>query len=465
MSDDPGAGAPDSPHDPDDDAPLMDQRAIMGAREFLGKGYEGWAYYADPISILRPLFDLSDLGVVEVQKAPSYDETLIYGESRSSYFDQLSAKISLSGAHGGFSGEVSGAFSDDVLTKRSNVYATNQAVQAYHRLNLRENATLLPEAAEAIAEAEPQQLFTTWGSHYLRSVLNGARVSFSSYVNTTQVTKNFQMSAAVKASYLELIKGEGSSGVVKKSDLDQVSGNRHIRVMGGDPAKANAIRDATGHAADHYREWAESVPDFVSIADFGRGGLVPIYELAATPERRAELEIAWGPFMLAQTNPLLLDDPAPPPSPVAVSKNATVRLRNADDRYIASSETASRYYYARMGRKPIKLQLDGGNRPLTHGSCLRIKTKEGGVWKGKWKQRVFLGAFGNVRQLYYWDDYGSKTNWIIEKSGGRRDEPIHYGDPVSIRNESFSDQYLRTEANNYVTTGRQAQTWVFEPGG
>ena len=465
MSDQTRVDAQPISTDPTSDNPPMDTRAVQGAREFLGKGYEGWAYYADPRSILKPLFDMSDLGVVEVQQTPSFDETLIYGETRNSYFNQLSAKISLSGAYEGFSGEVSAAFSNDVLNDSSNVYATNKAVQAYHRLTLKDTATLLPEAAEALASAEPEWLFATYGTHYLRSVLIGARVFFSSYVNSSKVTKNFQMSAAMKASYLELVKGEASAGVVNKDDLNKVAGNRHIRVMGGDPAKANAIMDARGNAAEHYRLWAESVPDFVSIADFGRSGLVPIYGLAATPGRRAALELAWGPYMLAQTNPLLLEDPAPPPSPAAVMKNARVKLRNADDRYLAASESATRYYYARMGKKALTLQLDGGGRPLVHGSLLCIRTTES--WSGKWKPRTFLGAFGDVHQLYYWDDYGSKTNWIVEKAkGGQTGEAIRYGDPVWIRNEAYADQYLSTDSDNYLTTRKGTpESWMFEPAG
>jgi hypothetical protein len=441
----------------------MDQRAISGAREFLGKGYEGWEYYADPRSILKPLFDLSDLSVVEVQEAPSFDETFVYGESRKRYFNQLSASIALGGAYEGFSGEVSGTFSNDVLNTSNNVYATNKVVQAYHRLTLKNTARLLPDVAQAIATAEPSVLFDTYGTHYLRSVLIGARVSFSSYVDSSRVSKNFQMSAAVKAAYLDLVKGEASTGSVNRDDLAQVAGNRHIRVMGGNPAKANAIIDASGNAAEDYRQWAESVPDFVSIADFGKGGLVPLYELAATPERRAELEAAWGPYMLAKTNPLLLEDPAPPKP---IMKNARIKLRNADDRYLAKSESATRYYYAKMGKQAQVMLLDGGNRPLVHGSSLSIKTTE--VWKGKWKARTFLGAFGDASQLYYWDDYGSKTNWIIEKaSGGQAGDPIQYGEPILIRNEAYDDQYLGTDRNNYLTTSKDQppQTWVIESAG
>lgn len=445
------------------DGLVLDQRAISGAREFLGKGYEGWEYYADPRSILKPLFDLSDLSVVEAQDAPSFDETFVYGESRASYFKQLSASIALAGAYQGFSGEVSGTFSDDVLNSSSNVYATNQAIQAYQRLTLKDTARLLPEVAQAIATAAPNDLFDTYGTHYLRSVLIGARVSFSSHVNSTRVTHNFQMSTAVKAAYLNLVKGEASGGAIDKNDLAQVAGNRHIRVMGGDPAKANSIIDASGNAAEDYRQWAESVPDFVSIADISKGGLVPLYELAATPERRAELEAAWGPYMLARTNPLLLKDPA---KPSVILKNARIKLRNADDRYIAKAESATRYYYAKMGHAAQVMRLDGGDRPLAHGSSLRIKTTE--AWEGSWKARTYLGAFGDAHQLYYWDDYGSKSNWIIEKhSGGRPGDPIHYGEPVLIRNEAYDDQYLRTDRDNYLTTGKDkpVQTWVIEPAG
>jgi hypothetical protein len=461
------ACSPERPAEPPPAKPpdglVLDQRALSGVREFLGKGYEGWEYYADPRSILKPLFDLSDLSVVEVQDAPSFDETFVYGESRSSYFKQLSASMALAGAYEGFSGEVSGAFSNDVLTSSKNVYATNKVVQAYHRLTLKDTARLLPEVVQAIATAAPNTLFDTYGTHYLRSVLIGARVSFSSHVNSTRVTSNFQMSTAVKAAYLDLVKGEASGGVVDKNDLAQVASNRHIRVMGGDPAKANAIIDTSGNTAEDYRQWAESVPSFVSIADFGKGGLVPLYELAATPERRAELEAAWGPYMLAKTNPLLLKDPA---QPSVILKNARIKLRNADDRYLAEAESATRYYYAKMGQKAQVMKLDGGKRPLVHGSSLRIKTTE--AWQGQWKARTYLGAFGDARQLYYWDDYGSKSNWIIEKnSGGQAGDPIQYGEPVRIRNEAYADQYLRTDRDNYLTTSKDkpAQTWVIEPAG
>ena len=80
-----------------------------------------------------------------------------------------------------------------------------------------------------------------------------------------------------------------------------------------------------------------------------------------------------------------------------VRKNARVKLRNADDRCIAASESAACHYCAKVGNQALTLLLYGGNRPLTHGSSLSIKTTE--VWKGKWMAHTFLGAFGDVHQL------------------------------------------------------------------
>ena len=44
-----------------------------------------------------------------------------------------------------------------------------------------------------------------------------------------------------------------------------------------------------------------------------------------------------------------LDEPVPTPSAVVVRKNARVKLRNADDRCIAVSESAACHYCAKVG--------------------------------------------------------------------------------------------------------------------
>lgn len=63
------ACSPETPAEPSPpakppDGLVLDQRALNGVSEFLGKGYEGWEYYAGPRGILKPRFDLSELSLV-----------------------------------------------------------------------------------------------------------------------------------------------------------------------------------------------------------------------------------------------------------------------------------------------------------------------------------------------------------------------------------------------------------------
>lgn len=446
--------------DTSDLAATLDSVVRAGVKEYLGKGYKGYEYYADPRSITSPLFDVSDTAGVEIQEAPSYEGNFIYGQSRKTYFDALSGSIALSGTYGGFSGEVTSSFDQQTLNNSNNVYATSNVTQAYYRLSLNDTAQLLPAVQQDIAAMEPQTLFDKYGTHFLKSIYVGARVSFSSYADTTQVSKSFDANATVKAAYAEVVKGEASAGGVSRKDVEEVIRNKHVRVMGGDPAKGHAIVGGQGEPSANYNAWSKSVPDNMSIADFASGGLVPIYELAATPERREALLVAWNTYMDAHTDDLLQKDP---PKPVVVKKNSKLMLLSSDDRYIAKSDPATRYYYAQLGQNGITLQLGGNGKPLLGGGVVTIKTTE--KFKKSWKDYNLLGAFGDATELYYWNNYGSKSNWIFEKiKPNEAGQPFHFGEQVYIRNEAYSDQYLAPYKNNYLTTTKDSKhKWRIQP--
>lgn len=447
--------SPDAPDAPDrsDESAILDSTALAGVKDFLGKGYKGYEYYADPRSITTALFDTRRHAGVEVQTSPSYEGHFVYGQSRKTYFDALSGSIGLSGAYGGFSGEVTASFNKQTLTDSNNVYATSNVTQAYYRLSLNDAAQLLPAVQQDIAGMDPRALFEKYGTHYLKSFYVGARISFSSHADTSRVSKNFDANATVKAAYSEVVKGVASGGSVTRKDVEEVIRNKHVRVMGGDPAKAHAIVEGLGESSANYSAWSASVPDNMSIADFASGGLVPIYELAATAERRGTLLAAWNAYMDAHTDDLLQKDD---PKPVVVTKNSKLRLLSSDDRYIAKADPAPRYYYAQLGQSGVTLQLGGNDKPLIGGSVITIKTTES--FKKGWEDYNLLGAFGDATELYYWNDYGSKSNWIFEKiNQDEAGQPFHFGEQVYIRNEAYSDQYLAPYKNNYLTTTKQGK--------
>ena len=133
-----------------------------------------------------------------------------------------------------------------------------------------------------------------------------------------------------------------------------------------------------------------------------------------------------------------------------IKKNSSITLRSADKRYVVNARSGEGYYYARLGGAAQVMVLEAGDEALVGGSAVRIRTTE--KWRGEWAGKTYLGAFGDKAELYYWDYYGAKTSWIIEKVTGKPGEPIYSGDKVYIQNERFTGQYLTTHPKNYLTT-------------
>ncbi|MGL5941849.1 MAG: hypothetical protein ACRC2S_16030 [Waterburya sp.] len=62
---------------------------------------------------------------------------------------------------------------------------------------------------------------------------------------------------------------------------------------------------------------------------------------------------------------------------------------------------------------------------------ISIECLEGGLSKYFW-----MGAFSDSKYVYYWEEYGDKTNWIISSSSSSGD--IHFGDLVTLKNVNYA---------------------------
>lgn len=429
--------------------------------DFLGKGYKGYQFYANPKSCTLPLFDLSASDAVSIQKAPSYRGRFVSGESLSEFYNAFSANISVSGSYNKFSGEITSNFTNSVLNNRSHSFIASHITQTYYRLILSDAAPLLPQVETDLQQMEPTQLWDKYGTHYLQSIYIGGRISFSSYIDRAKIEQGYDLEATVEAAYLEFVKGKASAGTVNKSVFDQVVRNREVDVMGGDPAKANSIMDGSGQASDAFNAWSASVPAYMSISDFADNGLIPIYELVADPERHALLKAAWTTYMADNTAAVLKQAPPKP-----VKKDAFFYLKSSDGRYYSQApyNAMYSYYYPTIADKAQKLRFGGGAQTLKNNYNITIKTNE--KFKdsitGKWSKYVYLGAFKLKHWVYYWTLYDAKTNWFIEKAVPAKDDQIYFGDAIRIRNEHF-DQYLWPEKDGFMTTKIEPYTWIIEP--
>ncbi len=442
---------PDQPY-----APVHAEQVKKGIAEYLGKGYKGYQYYASPESCTFSLFDLSDPNVVDIQDAPKWEGRFASGENKTEFYDEFFAKASVSGVYDGFSGEITSTFNKSTLKNRAHSFATANIAQTYYRLTILDSAPLKEDVAQDLMQLEPNALFDKYGTHYLKSIYIGGRIGFSSFVDRSKVTETFNLQATVDASYLEIVKGSASAGTVAKQDIEIVSRNKRIIVKGGDPAKAANVQDGSGEPAASYNAWAESVPQFMSISDIADNGMVPIYDLVADADRKNELETAWQVYMEAHTDDVLKEG-----EPKVITKSDDFRLKGEDGRYFGAAPYVwgESYYYPTIASSGQTLQLDSGTEALETGHNVKIKTLE--KFDGSWVDYVYLGAFGNKHELYYWitKAYEAKTNWYIERVVPASDPRIRYGDTVQIRNESY-DQYLAPTKKGYLTTMDEPYTWT-----
>ena len=439
----------DPPYDP-----AHAQQITKGIEEYLGKGYRGFQYYANPESCTFSLFDLAGEKHVDIHQTPSWEGRFASGENKTEFYDEFFAKASVSGVYDGFSGEITSNFTKAALKNRAHSFATANIAQTYYRLTVLDSARLKEDVLKDLMNMEPVAFFDKYGTHYLKSIYIGGRISFSSFVDRSKVTENFNIEAAVNASYAEVVKGSASGGSVAKSDIEQVTRHKKILVKGGNPALASNIQDGVGEPSKNYNDWSTSVPQFMSISDIADNGMVPIYELVEDEQRRADLEKAWKPYMEAHTDDVLKEG-----EPEVIVKNASFMLRSEDGRYFGKApyDRWSQYYYPTISSTGMELKLDSGDEALETNHNVQIKTTES--FDGSWAEYVYLGAFKLKKWLYYWIPYGAKTNWIVEKVIPSSDPRVRYGDAVRIRNEHFN-QYLSPSDDGYLTTIDTLYSWT-----
>jgi len=441
-------------------------QVVKGIDAFLGKGYKGYQFYANHRSCTLPLFDLSDHEVVDIQQGTDYQGRFASGETKYQFYEQFSANVSASGSYNGFSGEITSTFDDNTLNNRHHSFATAHTTHSYYRLTVSDGARLLPTVATDIAEMDPAALFDKYGTHYLKSIYIGGRVSFSSHMDRTQVTKGLKVETAMKASYAKAVEGSASAKGVEESDISHIILNKKVDVIGGDTALASQIMSGSGEPSDSYNAWAATVPDHMSIADFADGGLVPLYLLAADETRRAELETAWIAYMAEKTAKVLDGD-----EPMAVKKNSRFVLYSEEGQYIGKApyDVTYDFYYPKLSGTAKKLQFGGNKEVLSDGHVVKIKTTEkfkDHWWTGPWSKRIYLGAFKLKHNLYYWEDsdgYNAKMSWKINKVVPSGDKAIRFGDEVYIKNQHFEGKtYLAPAKNGYLTTVKTPHIWTIK---
>ena len=154
---------------------------------------------------------------------------------------------------------------------------------------------------------------------------------------------------------------------------------------------------------------------------------------------------------------------------IPLMSNSPFSLKAEDGRYIGTAEFGDsfnlrarsggeRAYWPMLKGDKVTFQIVNPQQ-LESGYIVKISTCE--QFRSDWQEYNIIGSF--LGGCYYWNDYGSKSNWRIAKVDNSSHTQIHFGDTITLLNEHYH-QYLTPGDNDYLTTEDTYYIWTIEEG-
>jgi hypothetical protein len=286
--------------------------------DVLGKGTDVFGAYAVEANVKGQVLDVAALNSANllvynpnVEEA-RYEE--MSGHSMSSYASQLAGSVGLSGSYSFFSAEVKVNFAND--TYRRDDYSYASIIERYWKHSLRvapgvwaSGTHLRPYltslARQAIDDTDSihgpwsaAQVLAAYGTHVMNGLYVGGRLDYHLAIQILEEQHRTALSAFVKAKYGSTFASAGVTAEISQQTMTAMSAYQKvgpvINAKGGDAQYAHPEDDA------QYKLWKASLatnPVFCGIIE---GGLLGIWELAPSPQRRQELLTAFEAYAASE---------------------------------------------------------------------------------------------------------------------------------------------------------------------
>jgi hypothetical protein len=286
--------------------------------DVLGSGTDVFGAYAVEANVKARVLDVDALNaarlLVHSPDVQEYRYEEASGHTMSEYTSHLGASVGLAGSYKFFSAEVKSTFSQDSYRRDDYSYASIIERHWKHALRVAPGvwasgthlrSYLTPLARQAIDDTDAvhgpwsgAQVIAAYGTHVMNGIYVGARLDYHLAVQimSEQHRQAFMMYAKAKydASF-------ASAGIEFQLDNDTRTAMESYNKVGPViDAKGGAVQYAHPENDADYQLWKQSLdanPVFCGIID---GGLLGIWELASTPERRQELLTAFEAYAAEQ---------------------------------------------------------------------------------------------------------------------------------------------------------------------
>ncbi|WP_372396172.1 Vps62-related protein [Azospirillum sp. HJ39] len=291
---------------------------VLPGLDRIGYGYNVFGKYADKESCTVNLFQQPDQldgifsfrgneyvypkNFITVTSIDSSNDKYIYGKSVSEYTSSLNTETGLSGNYGFFSASISVDFDRATRTNTNNSFITVRWVNKLWQIDLPYDTLLpalrprlAPQFANDLMQMSPDDLFITYGTHYVARAFIGGRADANSVISSTAFSDTQQLQIAATMSYAGL---RGSLSVKDKTayqtqiDTFNMKSMRTSSCVGGD----SSLEENVLNEPDDFKAWSATILDQPELCDFDAKSLKGIWTLCSDPARRTALEAAYRKF-------------------------------------------------------------------------------------------------------------------------------------------------------------------------
>jgi len=331
--------------------------------DILGHGYDVFGEYASQSS-LKP-YDLfvwrnfrEEGEPPRCYRAPEYFKVTRLGRtdkrefsyrSKRDYSETLAAYAKLGAKAFFFKASVESRFASSKDSSESFFYTTIMDVKQMFRLHIdtRKNGHL--DALDPVFRRDledpktaPDELFATYGTHYVASAIVGARADFTATTRSLREHSEEEVRIKVAGQY-GAFSGAAGVDIGRAQGTDETNTTTELRVVGGGAHRVGEITNAA-----QYKAWTDEIETAAPVlVDFDDESLRPIWELTSDERRVKELRKAFE--KLCEKHPLPpkrekrpeLSSGADP----AMLENGTYVIRQAvNGRFLDAYDNAKRDY-------------------------------------------------------------------------------------------------------------------------
>jgi len=283
---------------------------ILGGMDFVGRGYDVFSNYADPLEVKAEVLDfkaMNDASLIERIQLEKSEFQTIEGTSAEEYMSRLSEKASVGGSFSGFSGSVKVNFDKSTYVQSGHSFATVQTLIEKYSARIKLGTTaatlknyLTDSARAAINDANvaPEEVFVSFGTHVLRGIIIGGRLDYNVSAEMSKVATSQSIGVFAEAGYEGAFSVNVSSATVSDTERDSFNTNRKksLKVYGGSSEYGQYIiaEDQQGYAP-----WIESIKENPVFCEFDRATpMVPIWSLCDDAVRASALESGYAAYAI-----------------------------------------------------------------------------------------------------------------------------------------------------------------------